>query len=93
MIRSCYADLATCIRNKIDILAELYSRWILDEDEMESIMSEETGSGKVEAILDIVTLNGRKLSDFIDILQCTGNKAAEKLIRKKALVLMPDLDI
>lgn len=91
MIRSCYQDLISCIGNETDILAELYSRGILNEDKIEKIRSEETESEKFAAILDVVTSNGRKLSDFIDVLRCTGNEAAERLVRKKSSFHRPSV--
>ena len=75
-------DLIRQIRNKKDVLAELYSRWILDEDKIEEIMSMKRRNDKVEAILKVVMSSGRKLSDFVDILELTGNGTAIRKLKE-----------
>ena len=62
------------MKNKKNILAEMYSRWIIDEEKIEDIMNKERQKEKVEAILRAAMSNGRRLSDFIAILRCTENK-------------------
>lgn len=85
-VRHCYGQLIQDIQNENQILAECYSRCILDEDKVEEIMRLETRKDRVEAILNVIIRNGCSLSSLIDILRCVGNNTrAIKLLQKNSL--------